>query len=122
MLLLFRLVLRPDVSRIDPGGGCRSAADAGADVPPGKDGAGGVPRGGGAVGGAAASIEPLAPDFYAWINGLGTAFPPLLGAVALSMLTEDGGSLLALWRGDGQGGAVGQPDHVRRDAVGRSGR
>ena len=93
MLLLFRLVLRPDMSRIDPAG----AAALRQTLEPmsrREKTVLAVFLGVVALWVVPSMIEPLAPDFYAWINGLGTAFPPLLGAVALSMLTEDGRSLL----------------------------
>lgn len=39
-------------------------------------------------------IEPWAPEVYAYINSFGTAYPPLLGAVALSLIAPEGKPLL----------------------------
>lgn len=40
-------------------------------------------------------IKPILPAIANYIDALGTAFPPLLGAVALSIITIDGKSLLS---------------------------
>lgn len=39
-------------------------------------------------------LEPIAPTIASYINSLGTAFPPLLGAVALLIISVDGDPLL----------------------------
>lgn len=39
-------------------------------------------------------VKPLLPEFAAAMNSLGTAFPPLLGVIALSILTYEGKPLL----------------------------
>lgn len=39
-------------------------------------------------------VKPILPEFSASLNALGTAFPPLLGVVALSILTYEGKPLL----------------------------
>lgn len=39
-------------------------------------------------------VKPIAPGFYEYINAFGTALPPLLGAVALSVFTFEGKPLL----------------------------
>ena len=40
-------------------------------------------------------IKPWFPEVYAYINGFGTAYPPLLGAVALSLIAPEGKPLLS---------------------------
>ncbi|MEG1781645.1 MAG: anion permease, partial [Oscillospiraceae bacterium] len=39
-------------------------------------------------------IKPFAPQVYNYINGFGTAMPPLLGAVAMAIITCEGKPLL----------------------------
>lgn len=39
-------------------------------------------------------IKPWAPQVYSYINGFGTAMPPLLGAVAMAIITVEGKPLL----------------------------
>lgn len=40
-------------------------------------------------------LKPVFPAFYAYINGFGTAMPPLLGAVAMAIITCKGEPLLS---------------------------
>ena len=39
-------------------------------------------------------VRPWLPEVYNYINGFGTAMPPLLGAVAMAIVTVDGKPLL----------------------------
>lgn len=39
-------------------------------------------------------LKPIFPDMYAWINSFGTAMPPLLGALAMFIITVDDKPLL----------------------------
>lgn len=48
-------------------------------------------------------IKPVLPQVYEYINGLGTAMPPLLGAVAMAIVTADGKPLLDFKRATGKG-------------------
>lgn len=48
-------------------------------------------------------IKPVAPQIYSYINGFGTAMPPLLGAVAMAVVTVDGKPLLNFKDATGKG-------------------
>ena len=93
MLLLFRFVLRPDLSTLDP----RGAAGL-------REGLQPMDRREKwvlvlfllvvALWVVPSMVEPVFPEFYAYINAFGTAYPPLLGAVLLSLITVEGRPLL----------------------------
>lgn len=48
-------------------------------------------------------IKPVFPSVYSYINNLGTAMPPLLGAVAMGIVTADGKPLLDFNRATSKG-------------------
>ena len=48
-------------------------------------------------------IKPVAPAIYNYINGFGTAMPPLLGAVAMAIVTVEGKPLLDFGKATSKG-------------------
>ncbi len=93
MMLLFRFVLRPDLTALNTAeaGGLRDSLE---------------PMGSRekavlsifllvvALWVVPSMVEPVFPEFYAFINAFGTAYPPLLGAVLMSMVFLEGKPLL----------------------------
>ena len=51
-------------------------------------------------------VRPWLPEVYNYINGFGTAMPPLLGAVAMAIVTVDGKPLLDFKEATSKGTSV----------------